>query len=105
MAWSGGKAIFLWPAARAIALTKQADQPAAKSCSGLVPPPVVPGDDSLTARRPSALREAPSRPPVVRVLAVYRTFSIRVMAGSFFQRGDDREKSLLMPTAEYTHKY
>ena len=62
---------------------KQADQPAANSCSGLVPPPAVPGDDSLTSRRPSELRDAPSRPPVVWVFAVYSTFSIWVMAGSF----------------------
>ena len=37
--------------------------------------PELPGEDSLTSRRPSPVREAPSRPPVVCVLAVYRTFS------------------------------
>lgn len=57
-------------AASPIAPMKQADQPAANSCSGLVPPPGVPGDDSLTSRRPSELREAPSRQPLVRVLLV-----------------------------------
>src|SRR5215813_488364 len=83
MARSGGRATFCWLAARAIALMKQADQPAANSCSGLVPLPALPGDDSLTSRRPSLVREAPSRPPVVCVLAVYSTFSIGVVAFSF----------------------
>src|SRR5262245_48608949 len=85
MARSGGRATFCWLAARVIALMKQADQPAANSCSGLVPLPALPGDDSLTSRRPSLVREAPSRPPVVCVLAVYSTFSIWLMGGSFFQ--------------------
>src|SRR5262245_8783618 len=85
MARSGGRATFCWLAANAIALMKQADQPAANSCSGLVPLPGPPGDDSLTSRRPSLVREAPSRPPVVCVLAVYSTFSIWLMGGSFFQ--------------------
>jgi hypothetical protein len=64
--------------------TKQADQPAAKSCSGLVPVPEASGVESLTSRRPSELRDTPlSRPPVVCVLAVYNTFLIWVMIGSF----------------------
>src|ERR1700737_1438427 len=104
MARSGGRATFCWPAARASALIKQADQPAANSCSGLVPPPAVPGVDSFTSRRPSLVREAPSRPPVVWVIAVYRTLSIGVMAGSFFLVGDDRDGSLLMPTLINNHK-
>ena len=49
---------------------QQTDQPAANNCSGLVPTPAVPGVESLTSKRPSVLREAPSRPPVVWVLAV-----------------------------------
>ena len=44
-------------AANSIADSKHADQPAAKSCSGLVPVPGVPGRDSLTSRRPSELRD------------------------------------------------
>jgi hypothetical protein len=45
-------------AANSIADSKHADQPAAKSCSGLVPVPELPGRDSLTSRRPSELRQA-----------------------------------------------
>lgn len=52
-------------AAIAIAPSKQADQPAAKSCSGLVPSPGPPGVESLMSSLPSELREEPSRPPVV----------------------------------------
>ena len=45
---------------------KQAGQPAAKSCSGLVPVRGEPGGDSLMSSRPWELRETPfSRPPVV----------------------------------------
>jgi hypothetical protein len=44
-----------------IAPRKQADQPAANSCSGLVPLPGLPGDESLMSKRPSELRDAPSR--------------------------------------------
>src|SRR5262245_8589737 len=83
MARSAGRATFILPAATPRALRKQADQPAAKSCSGFVPLPAAPGDVSLTSRRPSELREAPSRPPVVCVFAVYRTLSSRVMIVSF----------------------
>src|SRR6185312_14449756 len=79
IAVSAGSLILRLPAATAIAPSKQADQPAAKSCSGLVPVPGAPGLDSLTSRRPSLLREAPSRPPVVCVLAVYRSFAFVVM--------------------------
>src|SRR5262245_40830607 len=58
-----------------MALSKQADQAAANSCSGLVPIRAEPGVESLMSRRPSELREAPlSRPPGVRVLAVYKSF-------------------------------
>src|SRR5262249_41468605 len=78
--------------------------PAANSCSGLVPLPAVPGVDSFTSRRPSLGREVPSRPPVVWAFAVYRTLSIGVMTGSFFQWGDDREKALLMPTSKNHYK-
>jgi hypothetical protein len=42
-----------------MALTKQADQPAANSCSGLVPMRTEPGVESLMSRRPSELRETP----------------------------------------------
>ena len=45
---------------------KHADQPTAKSCSGFVPFPGVPGTVNFTSTRPSDVRDAPpSRPPVV----------------------------------------
>src|SRR5579862_1054898 len=72
-------------AANSIADSKHADQPAAKSCSGLVPVPGLPGRDSLTSRRPSELRDRPVRPPVVWALAVYSTFSSRFMTSSFIK--------------------
>lgn len=40
---SAGSAIFILRATAAIAPSKQADQPAANSCSGLVPFPADPG--------------------------------------------------------------
>ena len=67
----------------AIADSKHADQPAAKSCSGLVPVPGLPGRDSLTSRRPSELRDMPVRPPVVWAFAVYSTFSSLFITSSF----------------------
>src|SRR3954464_70347 len=70
-------------AANSIADSKHADQPAAKSCSGLVPVPGLPGRDSLPSRRPSELRDMPPRPPVVWAFAVYSTFSSRFMTSSF----------------------
>src|SRR5260370_18088843 len=70
-------------AANSIADSKHADQPAAKSCSGLVPVPGLPGRDRLTSRWPSELREVPARPPVVWTLAVYSTFSSWFMTFSF----------------------
>src|SRR5262249_5552717 len=76
-----GSEIFLCAAASAMALMKQADQPAANSCSGLVPVPGVPGVESFTSSRPSEVREAPSRPPVVWALAVYNNFSCWAAAG------------------------
>ena len=83
IATSPGSAIFFWRATSAIALSKQADQPAANSCSGLVPMRAEPGAESLTSRRPSELRAAPlSRPPVVRVFAVYTTFPMWLMVHS-----------------------
>src|SRR5258708_37687293 len=86
MLTSAGSAIFLLRAASAIALAKHADQPAANSCSGLVPMRAEPGVESLMSSRPSELREAPfSRPPMVSVLAVYTTFAIRLMVHSFFE--------------------
>src|SRR5712672_3285299 len=72
-------------AANSIAESKHADQPAAKSCSGLVPVPGLPGRDSLTSRRPSELRDVPVRPPVVWALAVYSTFSRRFITSSFMK--------------------
>src|ERR1700719_1389307 len=75
-----GSAIFLSPAASAIAFAKEADQAAANSCSGLVQIRAEPAAESRMSSRPSELREAPlSRPPVVLVLAVYTTFAIRIM--------------------------
>jgi hypothetical protein len=68
-----GSAIFILVAASPIGPMKQADQPAANICSGFVPVPDEPGIDRLTSRRPSELRDAPSRPPVVCVFPVYRT--------------------------------
>jgi hypothetical protein len=58
-------------AASPIALSKQVDQAAASSCSGLVPMRAEPGIESSTSKRPSEPRDTPwSRPPVVRTLAV-----------------------------------
>src|SRR6266576_5767113 len=80
MTKSAGNVIFRLRAESAIALSKQADQPAANSSSGLVPIRAEPGVESLTSRRPSKLRETPfSRPPIVRVLAVYSTFPVLVI--------------------------
>src|SRR2546422_7934705 len=59
MARSSGRATFILPAAIFIALMKQADHPAANSCSGLVPSPEPPGRESRTSRRPSELRDVP----------------------------------------------
>jgi len=42
----------------------------------------VPGGNSVMSSRSSSLWEAPSRPPLVWTLAVYRTLSIFVMVGS-----------------------
>src|SRR5260370_36576234 len=84
MARSDGRAIFLLRAASPIALSKQADQPAVNSCSGLVPMRAEPGSESLTSRRPSELRDTPfSRPPLVWVLAVYTTFPFWAVVCSF----------------------
>src|SRR5215468_9336212 len=81
MATPAGNEIFFLPAASAIALAKQADQPTANSCSGLVLIRGEPGVESLTSRRPSELRETPfSRPPLVWVLAVYTSVPIWLMA-------------------------
>src|SRR5207253_9919503 len=75
MAASAGSLTFILLATSPIALMKQADQPAANNCSGLVPVPGTPGAENLTSKRPSSLRETPPRrPPEVWVLAVYRTF-------------------------------
>src|SRR6266481_2945134 len=72
-------------AASSIADSKHADQPAAKSCSGLVPLPGLPGRDSVTSRRPSELRDMPARPPVVWTFAVYSTFSSWFISSSFMK--------------------
>src|SRR5258708_12898927 len=74
MAASAGSLTFILLATTPIALMKQADQPAANNCSGLVPVPGTPGAENFTSKRPSSLRETPPRrPPEVWVLAVYRT--------------------------------
>src|SRR5712675_982234 len=74
-ATSAGSLTFILLATSAIALMKQADQPAANNCSGFVPVPGTMGDENLTSKRPSSLRETPPRrPPEVWVLAVYCTF-------------------------------
>src|SRR6476620_3334305 len=72
-------------AANSIADSKHADQPAAKSCSGLVPVPGLPGRDSLTSRRPSELRDIPARPPVVWAFAEYSTLSSRFISPAFME--------------------
>src|ERR1700704_4659121 len=72
-------------AASSIADSKHADQPAAKSCSGLVPVPGLPARDTLPPRRPSELRDMPARPPVVWAFAVYSTFSSRFITSSFME--------------------
>jgi len=59
------------------------------SIAGLVPVPGVPGDASVTSRRPAARWEAPSRPPVVYALAVYCTVS-RGMVSSLRKNGPAR---------------
>src|SRR5882724_5854773 len=75
MATSAGSLTFILLATSPIALMKQADQPAANNCSGLVPVPGTPGAENLTSKRPSSLREMPPRrPPEVWVLAVYCTY-------------------------------
>src|SRR5262249_29143548 len=67
-------------AAILIALRKQADQPTASNCSGLVPVPALPGTDNFTSRRPSSVRDAPpSLPPVVCALAVYNSLSLAII--------------------------
>src|SRR5882724_6340960 len=81
MAKSGGSRTFVLAATILIADRKQADQPTANNCSGLVPVPEDPGTESLTSKWPSEVRhDPPSRPPVVWAWAVWRTFSIGVMA-------------------------
>ncbi|MNR61316.1 hypothetical protein D3C85_1830420 [compost metagenome] len=62
---SAGSFKFRFAADLLIAPKKHADQPAASSCSGLVPSPFAPGEVSLMSKRPSELFEKPSRPPVV----------------------------------------
>src|SRR5438046_222527 len=79
-------------AANSIADSKHADQPAANSCSGLVPVPGLPGRDSLTSRRPSELRDMPERPRVVCAFAVYSTFSSRFMTSSFMRTAIARKR-------------
>ena len=60
---------------------KQAEYPAAKSCSGLAPGPPAPpssfGVESWTWKLPSSVRAEPSRPPVAE--AVVRYFTSTVM--------------------------
>jgi hypothetical protein len=74
---AAGSTIFLSRAVIAIALSKDADQATANSCSGLVPMRADPGVESLTSSRPSELRERPfSRPPVVFAFAVYTTVAV-----------------------------
>src|SRR5690606_18760326 len=49
-----------------------------------VPSPGPPGLECRTSRRPSLLRDEPSRPPVVRTLAVYRTLLAAAVADMSF---------------------
>src|SRR5262245_9053813 len=104
MARLPGRATFRWAAAKAIALKKHADQPAANSCSGLVPVPAAPGAESLTSRRPSDVRDAPSRPPVVWVLAVYSTFSTWFMVALLSNACVARSDKLYRPVGRVLHR-
>ena len=54
-------------------------QPAANNCSGLVPLPAEPRARQPDLQAAVVAREAPSRPPVVWVLAVYKTLSMFMM--------------------------
>ena len=65
IARSAGSGSRRFCASMLIAPRKQADQPAASSCSGFVPSLAVPGAASRMSRRPSSLLAAPSRPPVM----------------------------------------
>ena len=49
---SDGSYTFILEATSFIALVKQADQPTANNCSGLVPLPGAPGTESFTPSRP-----------------------------------------------------
>src|SRR5262249_11945646 len=61
---AGRRATFARPAAAPIAPPTQADEPAANSCSGLVPGPFEPGGDRVRLILPSGLVALPSRPAV-----------------------------------------
>src|SRR5271156_3330502 len=100
MAASAGTATLVLSATTFIADRKHADQPAANNSSGLVPLPGAPGIDSLTSRRPSLVREAPSRPPVVWALAVYTTFSNWAMVELLAKRARERARLLLTHDGE-----
>jgi len=50
MATLSGSLTFILLATSPIALMKQADQPAANNCSGLVPVPGTPGAENLTSK-------------------------------------------------------
>src|SRR6266404_9961284 len=74
---------FILPAKIFIRDRKQADQPVANNCSGLVPLPGAPGVGSLMSRRPSEVREAPTSQPLWRELwPGTRTLPNWFMAGS-----------------------
>jgi hypothetical protein len=59
MAASAGRRVFILAAATPIAPMKQADQPAANNCSGLVPLPALPRAESLMSNRPSVAKSFP----------------------------------------------
>src|SRR5262249_10272941 len=87
---AGFRWIFAWLAASPIAPPKQAEYPAAKSCSGLVPGPCDPGGDRARSILPSGLVALPSRPAVApavsdasTVMAVLRFWALNRMVGRF----------------------
>src|SRR6478752_6538892 len=82
-----GSAMSLLQASSVTHLSRDADQPAARRCSGFAPMVAEPGIASLMSRTPSELRAMPLlRPPVVYVRAVDRTSMFWIMAHSLWSR-------------------
>src|SRR4029078_2520791 len=82
----GGEMSFL-QASSVTHLSRDADQPAARRCSGFAPMVEEPGIASPMSRTPAELRAMPLlRPPVVYVRAVDRTSMFWIMAHSLWSR-------------------